>query len=492
MIRRICMLLPIAFALGGCGPVIPPPSVYVGWFNGMGTCRAEYATMDARVAAAGVGDGAYYRIPGYPYLRTDRLLASYAHQLQGLEQNAGWIRRMRELDQESREFEYLNLGMSYNEIGRQRDRFLNCSRTLATFELETADNFEKLKSAVQAPDEYSGTARAVGLYPLTVPLIRSRIETEQEAVKKDFERPVAELDALGTLTLWTVKPAEEPDYDEINFRKALPDEFGLPGLTDTQWRTLTERNAPSLWIETASDQDRPGAPRLTDAGADVDSAQPLVNYSISFARFGREPVMQITYFLWFRGKPGATLPIDGIMWRVTLDMDAKPLAYESLHASGHSHYWFPVQPLPRRQSDSYWHQADFFPQGQVTPDHKVLRLQAGSHALRRVLPVDAVHSEHTATYELRRYEDLYTLPLPAGGSRSLFAPDGVVPGSAGPDPTWMWASGVRHPGAIKQYGHHASAYVGREHFDAPFLMESVFVPPSPPPVATAPPAPPPG
>lgn len=481
MNRRVRALLPLLLVgMAGCGPRLPPSSVYVGWYQGFGTCREEYAAMDARVEAAGVGDGAYYRVPGYPYLRTDRLLASYATEIEGLEQTAGWIRRMRELDQEAREFEYRNLGMSFNEIGRQRDRFLNCSRTLATFELEDPSNFEKLKSAAQPDDEYSGVARTMGLYPLAVPLLRSRIEAEQAAARRDFERPLSELDTAGALTLWNVKPPEEPDYEEVSFRRALPDEFGLPGLTETQWLTLTQRYAPSLWIETASESDRPGMPRLTATGVDVDSTQPLVHYSISFARFGKEPVMQITYFFWFRGTGDAASPgIDGLLWRVTLDMDARPLAYESLHASGRSHYWFPVQPLPRRGNGGYWHQDGFLPQGQIAESDRAVRLKAGSHAVRRVVPVADARAERTATYELRRYEDLYTLPLPAGGSRSLFDPDGIVRGSAGPDPSWMWSSGVRHPGALKQYGHHTPAYVGRVHFDAPFLLESVFVPPTP-------------
>jgi hypothetical protein len=485
MTRRVLALLPLLLVgVAGCGPNLPPPSVYVGWYKGFGTCREEYAAMDARVAAAGVGDAAYYRVPGYPYLRIDRLLASYAKEIEGPEQTAGWIRRMRELDQESREFEYLNLGMTFNQIGQQRDRFLNCSRSLATFELEDPGNLEKLKSAVQPDDGYSGVARAVGLYPLAVPLLRSRIRAEQEAVRKDFDRPLPELDSGGVLTLWSVKPPEEPDYEEVNFRRALPDEFGLPGLTETQWLTLTQRYAPSLWIETASEADRPGLPRLTGNGADVDSTQPLVNYSISFSRFGKEPVMQITYFFWFRGNGAPSSPaIDGLLWRVTLDMDTRPLAYETLHASGHSHYWFPVQPLPRRESAGYWQQAGFFPQGQVAEHDRAVRLKAGSHAVRRVVPLAAARAERTATYELRRYEDLYTLPLPSGGSHSLFGPDGVVPGSAGPDPSWIWSSGVRNPGALKQYGHHTPAYVGREHFDAPFLLESVFIPPTTPPAA---------
>jgi hypothetical protein len=186
--------------------------------------------------------------------------------------------------------------------------------------------------------------------------------------------------------------------------------------------------------------------------------------------------MHITYFAWFRGA-GAQKPIDNLIWRMTLDIEAQPMVYESIHASGRDHYWYPVQPLQPRENDSTWQQPAIIPQGKVAEGRPTLRLQAGTHAVRRVLNGQSVDAARVRSYELRRYEDLYTLALPDGGSRSLFGPDGVVPGTEGEDPLWMWASGVRNPGAIKQYGHQTPAYIGRAHFDAPYLLESVFAPP---------------
>lgn len=469
------LLLSTALLLGGCSG-LNGPSPYVGWYKGYDTCRDEYLEMDARVAAAGVGDAAYFRVPGYPYLRTDRMTASFAHEVEGIDQTGGWIRRMREFDQEAREFEYRNLGMSQQEIGIQRHRFLNCSRALVTFELAEPDALEKLKSSVTPDDGYSDLARTLGLYPLMVRRLQSRIAAEHESVRREFSRPLAELDATTPLQLWTVEAAEDPLLAEVDFRAAIPDEFGLPGLTESQWQALAERYAPALWIESGGEFDQPGAPRWGPDAVDVDSTRAQVNYSISFARFGAEPVMQITYFVWFRGVGPASPHIDGLIWRTTLDMDARPLTHESLHAAGHSHYWFPVQPLTPRPADSIWRQAGLLPQGRVEADRAALRLQSGSHALRRVVPVEQAQAEQRRHYVLSRYEDLYSLPLPGGGRRSLFGPDGLVPGPAGSDPTWSWSSGVRHPGALKQYGHHTPAYVGRGHFDAPFLLDSVFLP----------------
>ena len=454
---------------------------YTGWFKDLKGCHEEYAAMDARVDAAGVRDAAYYRVPGFPYLRTDRLMASFRNQITSVDEVGGWLRRMREMDQEAREFEYINLGMSLQEQAIQRDRFLNCGRGLAGLELtDNPATYKRLLESVPPPDEYSQAARTLGLYPLAVPILRSRIAAEHARVKQEFSKPLAQLDAGGELMLWKVKPLKEPELLIKNFESAFIDELGFPGLVDSQWQALAEHYAPQLWIETRNDQDRPGTPVWTHDGVSADPAQPLVNYTISFARFGTWPVVQLTYFTWFKGA-GKEHPLDGIMWRVTLDLYAKPLAYESLHTSGRAHYWFPVQALERRPAASYWEEPALLPQEQVPAESVALRLQSGTHALRRVLAADEASASSTHTYELRRYEDLYTLPLPEGGSRSLFGPDGRVPGTGGSDPNWLWASGVQAPGALRQYGHHATTYVGRQQFDEPFLLQSVFVAPQHPP-----------
>lgn len=470
----LCTLMVLLSGLSACAQ---QPSPFTGWYKDLATCREEYAAMDARVDAAGVRDAAYHRVPGFPYFRTDRTLASFAHEVESFEAIGGWIRRMRELDQEAREFEYMNLGMSIQELAIKRARFLNCGRGLAGIELDDPAAIQRLRTAVRPADEYSDLARTVGLYPLAVPFLRARIDAEQEAVKREFSRPLAELDAPGALLLWTVKPLKDPELAARGFDDAMADELGFPGLVDSQWQALAERHAPQLWIETGSEQDVPGTPIWTERGVSVDAAQPLVNFTISFARFGGEPVVQITYFVWFKGAQ-TSAPIDGDMWRVTLDVRAQPMLFESLHTSGRAHRWFPVQALTRRANGSVWHEPELFPQEQVPALHATLRLQAGTHALRRVVAPEQATAREVRSYELRRYEDLYILPRPEGGTRSLFGPDGIVAGTDRPDPAWLWSSGVRNPGALRQYGHHATAYVGRSHFDEPFLLESVFVPPS--------------
>lgn len=317
----------IFFAVLGAGCATPKiePATMEKFFAAMASCREEFAALDARVAAAGVGNAAYYRVPGFPYLRTDRLLASFANEVTEFEALSEWTRRMRELDREAREFEYINLGMNTQESAISRTRMQLCSSTLSSLELENPGNLKILKAVVTPPDEYSARRRMLGIYPLAVPIMKSRLAKRREALAKDFSRPLAELDSVGPLTLWSVKAEKDPAMIKSGFSRAIFDELGFPGLVDSQWLALAEKHAPLLWIETASEADVPGTPVWSASGITVDTHRPLVNYHISYGRFGAEAVAQITYFVWFKGSDGVN-KIDGNMWRVTLDLDARPLA----------------------------------------------------------------------------------------------------------------------------------------------------------------------
>jgi hypothetical protein len=72
------------------------------------------------------------------------------------------------------------------------------------------------------------------------------------------------------------------------------------------------------------------------------------------------------------------------------------------------------------------------------------------------------------------YDRLRSLPLPDGGRRSMFGPDGIVPGSERLERFILWPTGVPSPGAMRQSGRHAVAFVGERHFDDPFALDRMF------------------
>lgn len=211
-----------------------------------------------------------------------------------------------------------------------------------------------------------------------------------------------------------------------------------------------------------------------------------MSYQIGYTRFAEELLVQITYSIWFRSNTGSrSQPIDGLVWRVTLDRRLDPLIYESMHPSGADHRWYPVRRLALRGEDA---RRESFVSPALAPAQGVsLRLQPGTHRLVEVAPGAKSRSSSTQAFDLRPYEELFTMPLPSGGTRSLFGPDGLVSQSSGNDDVAGWSTGILRPGAIRQAGHQAIGHIYRQHFDDPDLMDATFLPapPDPIPVRTA-------
>ena len=77
MIRLPGAILCVAVAIGvsACASKVTPVPQDAHALEAT-SCRELYATLDAQVAQAGVGDAQSARIAGYAYLRIDRFLAS--------------------------------------------------------------------------------------------------------------------------------------------------------------------------------------------------------------------------------------------------------------------------------------------------------------------------------------------------------------------------------------------------------------------------------
>lgn len=484
-IRTLLLSLAATSLTVGCtrSPTLAEPS---GFFVALKTCRARYAEMDAKVDAAGVRDGVFYRVPGFPYLRSDRMLASFRDEVKTVDEIGGWLRRMREFDQEAREFEFENLGLNTQERAILRGEFLNCGRGLAALEFDNPDNFKLVHDTMSPPDAYSSGTRALGLYPLTLPLLRASVRDHEAAVRRDFEKPRLELLGTATPLRWQVQPKEDVSLIPTKLSEAYPDELGFPGLVDSAWRAIAEVNAPELLIAPGARQlgtpvwvaDGHGGTRL-----DIDTTQHRVHYQIGFTRFGAERLIQVNYFLLFRtpdALPGDA-PIDGLLWRVTLDSELRPIAYDSARASGREHFWFAIRSdVPRRVPAQG--PAPFFPQQTLAPAEPSLILDR-TGGIRGVTAADT--SIPAQRYQLARYEDLYRMPVPGGGTRNLFDRDGHIAGTRTPAPEWYAVSGVPQPGTLRHFMRLPVSYLGEQHFDDAFVLEQAFAP-LPPVIATGP------
>lgn len=452
----------------------PKPSPFTGFYRGYDNCREQYAEMDARVAEAGVRDAEFYRVPGHPYLRTDRLLATFRNQVSGLNEVNEWIRRMREMDQDSRDFEYANLGIGELEASLKRDRFLNCGRVLASIELQDPQAWARLQAAVVPRDAYSEFARFLGLHALRIPgILRREADHRAQLTAEQTQDPAI---SDGAWREWVVKPVENLALMEEMASKLRFNELGFPALFGSQWRALVESHAPHLWFEAQAKSDGPAAPVWTPEGLAVDASRPMASYQIGYTRLGTQLLVQISYTFWFRSDwEQRSAPLDGLVWRVTLDQRLEPLTYESVHPSGRDHRWYPVQAMQLRPDAQV---RESFVSPELAPARQpALLIEEGTHRLRRVAMGGQRLLGERGQFELRPYEDLYTLPLPEGGTRSLFGPDGLIAHGRGRDEVAGWFSGIRRPGVPRQTGHHAIGYVDRRHFDDPDLLDATFVAP---------------
>lgn len=285
-----------------------------------------------------------------------------------------------------------------------------------------------------------------------------------------------------------VLPATPPDPPPS-------DALGLPQLPPPQLRALLLRHAPRLRIETASDDDRIGVPRWRfaeggDAAIAVDTGQSAVYSRIAYTHIGGRVRLQLVYTAWFPRR-GAEHPadllageIDGLVWRVTLDRDLEPLVYDSIHPCGCYHLFIPtprVRARPPPQDADPLDEVMFAPAMVRAPglDERIeLHLAHRTHYLQRV-GIAPAHDPATGglPYRLRGDDELRTLAWPPAGpegTRSLYGPDGLVPGSQRLERFVFWPMGIASAGQMRQWGHHATAFVGRRHFDDPWLIERYF------------------
>ncbi|WP_417567869.1 hypothetical protein [Marinobacter sp.] len=51
-----------------------------------------------------------------------------------------------------------------------------------------------------------------------------------------------------------------------------------------------------------------------------------------------------------------------------------------------------------------------------------------------------------------------------------------MPGTARLERFLLWPTGVLSPGGMRQWGRHATAFIGKRHFDDPDLLNRYFEP----------------
>jgi hypothetical protein len=336
----------------------------------------------------------------------------------------------------------------------------------------------------RVPDDYSVTSRVLGLYAITRIPFGWGIRQYQTEVRSTFERDLPL--PPGVRLLRSSPPTPETTREAVAsiIARASSNPLGIPEISDRDLEALYAAYAPQLEIEVAGDYDRFGALYWKDGVTvpAVDSSTPRVYRQSAWTRYRGRTLLQLVYTIWFSERPVAAGgdilagPLDGVTWRVTLAPDGEPLVYDTIHPCGCYHMFFPTpraSPVSSADDD-----VEFMFSPQALPrieagQHARLRIATGTHYVERVSAVS--RAEESTVYRFAEYDELRSLPRPEGGRASVFAADGLIAGTERPERFLFWPMGIASAGSMRQWGRHATAFVGRRHFDDPDLLEKRFV-----------------
>ncbi len=418
----------------------------------------------------------HYRPDNQPYFVFNRWLAGFSPAELSPQARSDWQAAL--VDQSWQHLEPLEK----TTRGEASEQSRRCLVTVAMS--LPVDTWQVYAETARAHDHYREWQRWVGLYPLSAWFVERRIRAEQAEWRADYGGPF-EGEALEYQPLDRTADTTGPEEHEAWLNTAYRDSpLGVPRLTQAQLDRLFVYHAPSIAVQQTSPADRLSGVSYNGESVEAAPEQPTLYTSTHYNRWRGRYLLQLSYTFWFPERPkDSALDLyggrwNGLTWRVTLDESGQPLLYESLHNCGCYHQiWLPdhltldpgiegevplVLPLD-------WH------------GRPRLTLVSGAHYIRNVDAVGsrpAITLSDQRTYQLAPYQILLALENGTGQGADygrLFQPDGLVEGSARLERFVLWPFGIPSPGAMRQLGSHAIAFVGRRHFDQPDLLETLLV-----------------
>lgn len=434
-------------------------------------------------------DAGSHRIGGFPYLRVDRFLASFRGEVAGSEPAfSEWAARLAAIDAAARAAELSSLSETAlaslpaptRDAAATRTR--GCREQLMTLDLSRPERRSMLVQRAHVPDHYATWKRVVGLYALTSVPFYGGVERWQAQASAAFERNA---DAVGGSRERYVPAGEPVAAERVGeiVAGATRDALGMPRLSEDERDALLRAYAPAFEIEVSGAYDRFGPLAWRDgATPQVDVSHPLAYRRLAYTRYHGRVLLQLVYTIWFPERPiqgGTDLlggKLDGVVWRVTLDEQGRALVYDTIHPCGCYHTFIPtarVEPVPPPERGIEWAFVPLRLPALAAAQRVSVRIATRTHYVIGVRPDDDADGIH---YGFAEDDELRVLPRPDGATRSAFNCQGIVPGTQRGERWLFWPMGIAEPGAMRRWGTHATAFVGRRHFDDADLIERRFAP----------------
>jgi hypothetical protein len=487
-------LLIIALLLNGCAGL---SQVTIAPRSGVNAiCAQFFDAFDAAVQRVGVRDGEAAAIKDFPYLRVNRFLASFRDEVPTEPAFQAWVDRLQTADRTARKVEFMNLPEVERQFlqtsasallpdGSLDDVIQYCGNQLRARDLAEPLRRQQLLDTAIMPAEYKSWQRVVGIYPFSALAFAAGIRGWHKDTLQNFTRDITELPVAGQLVRYAPPAAQQyltrAELAEI-LQRSAQNPLNIPEPDAGDQELLFTTFAPTLEVDVATDDDRIGTPHWGILNhAEIDARQPTIYRYISHTRYAGRNLLQLNYTVWFPARPKTGAldllggHLDGLTWRVTLTPEGEPWVYDSIHNCGCYHLFFLTRRAPLRDQAETLEEQAFAPQhAPETGPGLTLRIASRTHYIERVME-KPVESKQIIAYQWSDYSSLRSLPVQGDGERrSLFRQDGIVAGSDRLERYFFWPMGIPHPGAMRQRGRHATAFVGRRHFDDPDLFEKNF------------------
>ncbi|UIP29593.1 hypothetical protein [Photobacterium sp. TLY01] len=429
------------------------------------------------VQQQGVQDAQLAWDPRFPHLAFDRFSLSWLFELTGRDSKRQWLDYVSHQAAVQRQAEYQNLpdnsAYAFNQLEQ-------CAAQLVSQSLYQPALWSVLIAEPPQPvSGYSSWQRVLGLYPLTQHLARPSVDKEKRRLISHFIQPVE-----GDAIRYAPDDKSSLNRSQIQawFRQARArSALSWPQLSAGQQQRLLNHYAPVIQVETRSRDDFPGQVKYVTASQPaVVSRKPTLYTHVSYTRFYGQTLMQLNYSLWFANRTARSGfdpyagRFDGVLIRLTLDADGQPYILDSIHHCGCYHMVFALSPTLRfaaTDNKEEWPVTLQVYAGQQT-DKLGVTLSAGEHMVKDVQWLR--HDVRTRSLTVLPYEQLRSLPAAPSQNKSLFNPQGMLPASVRAERFYLWPLGVKSPGTQRQLGHHATAFIGKRHFDEAFLFETFF------------------
>ncbi|CZF81329.1 hypothetical protein [Grimontia marina] len=470
MLRSQFFFLLLMTTLAGCATA-PEPVLFS---NSEAVCESRLSTYFEKVEQERDFKLPYHQDGRFPHLAFDRFSTSFVDELNHPSAQAQWLNYVAQKGKLQ-----LKTALALMPVSPAEHKLMmQCQERLVKESLDNPRFWNELKNTPQTvPTSYEHWKRVLGAYPVASLVAKGQIEDEQDRIKADFGRTLTQPFRYGEAS----SPMAQGEVAKLLSEASKYSSLNWPLLSDGESEVLLDRFSPLFLVETLSADDIPGALAMNDSiNVYIDSRKPTLYRTVTYTRFHGKVLPQLNYVLWFPARTAKSRfdpyagEFDAVIIRITLGEDGMPLILDSIHQCGCYHMVYALNPTLR-----FLERDDEKPiQNYLFPNTEGGRFEISLTGKEHMINAIHVMGNISPDIELESAELSETLVISdnQGNKHSPFDEFGILNESLRSERWFLWPFGVRSPGAMRQHGQHAIAFIGERHFDDAFILETLLSP----------------